>query len=192
MPMLRFQKGGVPWNAGTGGCKRGHDPVLYVCQSSGVFVCLGCKRENHANYKKRVRGTLPPAKDVRWCVCGCSGHPKKGHWLAGHNRKTQTPVEKKAGTKRWRDALRVVVLSHYGADRQPICVMCGFRDIRALSLDHLHGNGNTHRRHIKKWLYLWLKQQGFPEGYQTLCMNCQMIKASEQHERPGSPSTPLV
>jgi len=27
--------------------------------------------------------------------------------------------------------------------------------------------------------YYWLRRQGYPEGYQTLCMNCQWIKRSE-------------
>ena len=53
-----FQPGQTPWNKGTGGCKRGHDPSLYVRMPSGVYVCLGCKRENGAKYraenKKRI------------------------------------------------------------------------------------------------------------------------------------------
>lgn len=45
--------GQVAWNRGAGGCKRGHDPALYVpMPSSGVFVCLGCKRENGAKYRQ--------------------------------------------------------------------------------------------------------------------------------------------
>lgn len=45
----------IPWNKGTGGCKRGHDPSLYVCLPSGVFVCLECKRENGAKYRLKNR-----------------------------------------------------------------------------------------------------------------------------------------
>lgn len=43
--------GQVAWNKGTGGCKRGHSPSLYVSMPSGVYVCLGCKRENGAKYR---------------------------------------------------------------------------------------------------------------------------------------------
>lgn len=180
-----FEKERTPWNKGTGGCKRGHDATLYICQPSGIFVCLGCKRENNALYKKRQRGELRPAKVPRDCACGCGGHPRKGQFLPGHNRKSPIPIDRRLMNKLWRDGLRILVLAHYGRDGQPVCMHCGFTDVRALSLDHIKGNGNLHRRTIKKWLYLWLKQEGFPEGYQTLCMNCQMIKAHERHERPG-------
>lgn len=49
----QFQSGEPPWNKGTGGCKRGHDPSLWVCPPSGVPVCLGCKRENGAKYRAK-------------------------------------------------------------------------------------------------------------------------------------------
>lgn len=179
-----FNKNHVPWNAGTGGCKRGHDPSLYVKSSGGIHVCLECKRENNRRYKKRRRGDLPV--EERFCICGCGGQPKKGQWLRGHNRKAENPVSKSESNRLWRVDLRVVVLSRYGVGGKPVCVNCGFTDIRALSIDHKNGSGNTHRREIKKWLYLWLRQQGFPPEYQTLCMNCQMIKAVEQNERSRS------
>ena len=185
-----FTEGHLPWNTAKGGCTRGHDPALYVCQTSGIYVCLGCKRANHALYKRRQRGLEPSVQDARArpvCCCGCGGQPKRGNFLPGHRLKGQPPCDKKAGRQRRHQELRLLVLSHYGNDGKPLCVVCGFADIRALSVDHIHGNGNAHRRRIKKWLYLWLKQQNFPGGYQTLCMNCQMIKAAEAHERPGVP-----
>lgn len=53
-----FQPKHIPWNIGTGGCKKGHDLSLYVPMPSGVYVCLGCKRENSAQYRKQNRETL--------------------------------------------------------------------------------------------------------------------------------------
>jgi hypothetical protein len=67
------------------------------------------------------------------------------------------------------------VLTHYG-NGECACVWCGFKDIRALSIDHIHDNGRAHRREIHRSLYNWLIDNDFPEGYQTLCMNCQFIK----------------
>ena len=32
--------------------------------------------------------------------------------------------------------------------------------------------------------YLWLKRNNFPEGFQTLCMNCQWLKKEENREYP--------
>lgn len=51
-------KGQVAWNKGTGGCKKGHDPELYVCLPSGVYVCLGCKRDNGTRYRQANRKTV--------------------------------------------------------------------------------------------------------------------------------------
>lgn len=50
--------GQVAWNKGTGGCKKGHDPSMYVCMPSGVFVCLLCKRENGKKYRENNRQTI--------------------------------------------------------------------------------------------------------------------------------------
>jgi DNA-directed RNA polymerase subunit RPC12/RpoP len=51
-----FEKGQEAWNKGTGGCKRGHDPSLYVpMPGSGIYVCLGCKRENGKKYREKNR-----------------------------------------------------------------------------------------------------------------------------------------
>lgn len=46
------------WNTGTGQCRRGHDPALYVAMPSGVKVCLGCKRENGAVYRDKNRDKI--------------------------------------------------------------------------------------------------------------------------------------
>ncbi len=48
-----FKKGQKPWNAGTGGCTRGHDSDLYRKMPNGVYVCLGCKRENAQKYRRK-------------------------------------------------------------------------------------------------------------------------------------------
>jgi len=78
-------------------------------------------------------------------------------------------------------------LERYG-DGQAVCVRCGFRDIRALSIDHIRGRGGEERAKLNlggKPFYYWLKRQGFPKGYQTLCMNCQFIKRQENREYGG-------
>lgn len=81
--------------------------------------------------------------------------------------------------------LKLKVLTHYGYGK-PQCIHCGFSDIRALSLDHTEGNGTQHRKAIKRGgglsFYKWLYDNDLPEGYQTLCMNCQFIKRFENHE----------
>ena len=81
---------------------------------------------------------------------------------------------------RLRQELKLRVLTHYGGGRCA-CVGCRFDDLRALSIDHINGNG---RREGKSGiaLYEYLKKHNYPDGYQTLCMNCQYIKRFENKE----------
>lgn len=45
--------GQTAWNKGLRGCRRGHDPSMFICLPSGVFVCLMCKRDNGAKYRSK-------------------------------------------------------------------------------------------------------------------------------------------
>lgn len=80
------------------------------------------------------------------------------------------------------DAVRKLqVLCHY-SDNKCACVICGEDDMTCLSLDHIDGGGGEHRRRIGSHFYAWLIKQGYPEGYQTLCMNCQFKKRAHEEE----------
>jgi hypothetical protein len=61
-----------------------------------------------------------------------------------------------------------------------VCVVCGFSDKRALTLDHKLNNGNIERRELgMRGPYMRAKQEYLPDEYQILCMNCQFIKRVE-------------
>lgn len=69
--------------------------------------------------------------------------------------------------------LKRMTLIKYGG----MCACCGVKDIRLLTIDHINGGGNKHRRmlgHSK--IYRWLKQNRYPDGYQVLCWNCNLGK----------------
>ena len=91
----------------------------------------------------------------------------------------------------YRAQLKLEVITHYG-NGKCACINCGFTDVRALSIDHINGNGVQHRKALGirggRQFYVWLKKNGFPEGYQTLCMNCQYIKRSQDKEYGGRTS----
>ena len=67
--------------------------------------------------------------------------------------------------RRFRD----MCFDHYG--RQ--CACCGETELLFLTFDHINGGG---RRHSLKVGYIprWLVSQGFPDGFQVLCMNCNL------------------
>jgi len=76
---------------------------------------------------------------------------------------------------------KISVLTYYGNGRCA-CVMCGFDDIDCLNIDHIDNNGaevrrNGHRsEHSGSRLYNRLVHNNYPEGFQTLCANCNLKK----------------
>lgn len=83
--------------------------------------------------------------------------------------------------KESRKRLKLAVLSHYSPDLK--CSGCGFSDIRALSIDHIKGDGAKHRKKIGNAdFYQWIIKNNFPKGFQVLCFNCQWIKRVKNNE----------
>lgn len=72
---------------------------------------------------------------------------------------------------------KMKVFEHYGG-RPPKCACCGEKTVQFLSIDHINGGGNRHRKEIGvgKSMYPWIVRNGFPEGFQILCFNCNMAK----------------
>lgn len=94
----------------------------------------------------------------------------------------------RARRRKHEQELKKKVLTHYGGGKL-VCVKCGYSDLRALSLDHIAGGGSRRLRgHTAQALRYKLIAAGYPEGFQTLCMNCQFIKRDENNEVPGPPS----
>jgi hypothetical protein len=103
------------------------------------------------------------------------------------------PEKKKASDARYREKHRAElnakttltrreykrkVFEHYGNE----CANCWFDDIRALQIDHINDNGAEERKalggqNFSGWkFYKYLIDNDYPDGYQTLCANCNMIK----------------
>lgn len=79
--------------------------------------------------------------------------------------------------RQWKLKRKILVLTHYGNGKLA-CVLCGYSDIRALSLDHINNDGAEQRKKYGATVkyYGWLIRNNFPSGHQTLCMNCQWEK----------------
>jgi len=80
-----------------------------------------------------------------------------------------------AATK-YTEKLKRSILVHYG-DNPPQCACCGETEIKFLTIDHINNDGAKHRKIFRlnrggKSLYCWIKRNGFPEGFQVLCYNC--------------------
>jgi len=89
------------------------------------------------------------------------------------------PERDRQRTLRYREKLRTKTFERYGTT----CQCCGESNWAFLTLDHTDGNGNVHRRALfganigGGQFYKHLRSAGWPDGYQTLCYNCNMAKA---------------
>lgn len=79
-----------------------------------------------------------------------------------------------AYSKDQRRKLRMEVMGVY-CKGDPACVCCGEATYEFLALDHIHGGGGQHRKTVTD-VYRWVKANGYPEGFQVLCHNCNMAK----------------
>lgn len=73
-----------------------------------------------------------------------------------------------ARTKELRLQQRRAALKHYG----PGCQCCGETNWEFLAIDHINGGGRQHRNKVGPNIACHLTRAGFPEGFRTLCHNC--------------------
>jgi hypothetical protein len=87
-----------------------------------------------------------------------------------------------------RDYIRRVreeVIAHYGGK----CICCGEKEFVFLTIDHINGGGNKHRKEVgPSSIPRWLRKNNYPKGYQILCHNCNQaknIKGVCPHQSPA-------
>lgn len=89
----------------------------------------------------------------------------------------KNPEKRAKHRERGREACakaRREVFAHYGNQ----CSCCGEPHVEFLTIDHPHGGGGAHRKAIKRAgssFYMWLRREGFPPGFRTLCLNCNSV-----------------
>lgn len=75
---------------------------------------------------------------------------------------------------------KVEVLAHYSKSNRPKCALCGERELKFLCLDHVHGAKDKRYKGIGYGrgadFYRRLRGMGYPPGFQTLCLNCNIRK----------------
>lgn len=85
---------------------------------------------------------------------------KNPSWLARHRE----------ANRRTRLRLRTAILDHYGRT----CACCGETEVVFLTLDHIDGGGEAHRKANHGNVYRDVVRRGYPSGFQTLCWNCNV------------------
>lgn len=134
----------------------------------GKKYCLKCLARVAARYQKR--------KQAKQCI-DC-----KSPAGAGRLRCDKCYDRAQAVTNKCRDRLMVEVFRAYGG---AVCRCCGENQFEFLSIDHVNGGDRKHQKEVGN-VYRWLKKNGFPPGFQVLCMNCNWAKGKYgycPHER---------
>jgi len=155
-------------------CKRcGHRGPMqdfYRYRTSGgefrfINICCVCRNRDSARSRDRYRARLK---------------------LSEPNRERSRRYDRNSGFRR-----KLKVFSHYGLE----CSGCGESDIDVLSIDHVNNDGAEHRLTIGKGgsaFYSWLINNGFPSGFQTLCMNCNLSKRINGGVLPEHRKAPII
>jgi hypothetical protein len=70
------------------------------------------------------------------------------------------------------------------------CNWCGIDEPLVLCIDHVENDGAKHRRELGflggARFYKWLRDRGYPQGFQVLCMNCNHAKHRNKGVLPES------
>jgi hypothetical protein len=120
--------------------------------------------------------------------------------IAARNRYLEQNVDKVDAQRRvYHSELKAEVLSHYGPEGKLQCSWsgCEVTDIDMLSLDHVNNDGAQHRKSLGlkstgRTVWVAVRKAGFPEGYQTLCMNHQFKKELQRKRNAASPARDLL
>lgn len=76
--------------------------------------------------------------------------------------------------RKWNWDSKMDIINKYGGK----CECCGETNPKFLSVDHIKGKGNEHRKTIGTVsIYIWLRKNNYPSGFQILCYNCNNAKA---------------
>ena len=153
--------------------------------------CVACdKWKSLSEFGKR--GNTEKFWDGLECWCReCTCEANRRSW---HKHKEKRLIYTKEYAKTHQEQRRDYVNARYKELRDEIveaygskCIRCGFSDRRALCIDHVNGNGLKERK-LKNGANFLRKiiRENFPDDYQLLCANCNLIKAIENREIPVS------
>lgn len=151
-------------------CGKNKDNGKTLCGSCLAYKCNWNKQkrlERINNGLCTYCGKTTPRSNKKICEDCYDKHGSK--WIA-KNRKCNL---NNLSTKKQR---KLKIMDHYGGK----CLCCGEAGLTFLTIDHIDENGAEHRRQMPglhgDLFYRWLEKNNFPDGYQTLCYNCNIGK----------------
>ena len=162
---------------------------------SDKTTCRSCQdySNDYRKQKRRQRsksnlcitcGKKPPRHERKTCQ-GCRDKEARIYvsWYRNNTdgKKLYRELNKTQSSKLRQDRKRRVI-DHYGGE----CLCCGESCLLLLTIDHINEDGSEHRRQIAPnfkgrspggdHFYRWLETNDLPDGFQTLCYNCNIGK----------------
>lgn len=135
----------------------------------------------HPERKRVALGLCGPCYyALNWELVKDRPGPKKKlheHYLARKEKDNESLLSKGREYKR---KLKIEVLTHYSLKGylSCSCPLCDIMIPEFLSLDHIDGKGAEHRKELTSGtIYQWVRNNGFPQGFQTLCHNCNQSRS---------------
>lgn len=154
-----------------------HKKKLWRCKCPCGEIMLLASRE--VKSFKRCHHRIEQAEGKCLDVCVTCGRSDVEFYASPKNRFGRKPdcVEcYNAKRRAWYIALKNDVMQHYG---NAVCAVCGEARLERLSIDHINGGGYRQMKDrglVGTSLYSWLRTNGYPPGYQVLCITCNMAK----------------
>lgn len=143
-----------------------------------VGICSQCSRpskpgyrscEIHVEKRRKDMATKRVKRKAAGLCIGCGRNPPASGVRCRDCHETQRASIVKS---QYRAKCEAIV--HYGGK----CQCCGEDRICFLTIDHIDGGGNVHRQEVGSGheFHRWLKKNGYPDGFQVLCYNCNCGK----------------
>jgi len=155
--------------------------VTVIDERQAVKTCIKCGQAKPVGQFHRDKSKKGGYRnECRDCACARVRDYNAAHqaeqrkrnraWAVAH------PDRQRVHNRRWYERAREAVLDHYGRE----CACCGATEL--LTIDHMNGDGANHRRQLRSndpsKVWSWLRRNGFPAGFQTLCNPCNVSKGT--------------
>ena len=159
-------------------CKESHYEFLALDHINGNGAWHRQKqREEGGSYWESFKKKSWP-KGFRVLCHNCNlKHGCRDRFMNGMRVISTILLSRKLRNRKGHFKLKAEVMGHYGGCK---CICCGIDDLVVLSMDHIGGGGNAHRKLLKekgeRYNLHWFKKNDYPSGFQVLCMNCNAAK----------------
>lgn len=158
-----------------------------------IKICTQCKEEKNSEedfylIRGKPRAECKACNSKRTVKWGQANRDRRNasakKWRESH------PEELKQVVKRNCFKRKKICIEHYGIDSG--CVCCSEKEICFLTLDHIQDDASEKKKTTGERLRYWMViRDGFPEGLQTLCFNCQWGKRINKGFCPHHPEIDL-